>query len=765
MADKQISDLTSASAMTDGSLFVLEQAGAAMKANWGMMKNYISPGVAAQYSTSATYDVGDYVIYNGQLYRCTTAITTAESWTAAHWMAAVLGDDVGDLKNALDYSNDHLGSYKYGLLDKPYEKRFIGLLKTGYILDYDDEYTSSSRAFFKIEDAYIDGDVYIYNPKAYTIGIYKRRKSDNYYSGYAVNSSNNLFFKFTPDTSNYDYWLLAIHYTNGTETNWTYADLDDANRNIYVYSGDYINYRDTLSLQFSPNLITQDIIHIGKYYYGDATPATNPDMAYTDLIPIKENHTYYFPYLTIGYSWYAEDGVTVIGGDYAAVETVAQRPVFITLTAPTGAAFIGVSVRSGDAPNMVLSELADSKAPVEQISSLPVVKSHVVREPLNWLYNMDFKRTMGGSRLSVENGGTFDGEKVVLGSGQSITCRDQVTMDKSKVVIEFAVQNNVMPSFLLGINGYYANTSLSIEDGALCVWFRSDGTARVQMGTGQSGAYATYITDFDISGLNISSGRRFVFIFEKDTINKYIISVYDALTPNNVASVTIQATQNPQDANLYTGGCRGWGGPYALCNSGGNIEIYRVQMYSTAPTYPHVAIWGDSYVENMGRNPACSYAYLLRDALDGDALLSGQGGATATQTSYRLAKEINACAPQYVILNVGVNDSFNVSVDTYKTALLRLIEMVKEKGAVPILVTVPNVPAGNSTTRAFCETANPWVRSLGYDYIDIAYALSTGDGITGDSSKFVSDATHPNLAGGQAIFNYIKAFLPYLLWK
>ena len=94
MADKQISDLTSASALTDGSLFVLEQGGAAMKANWGMMKNYISPGVAAQYSSSSTYAVGDYVIYNGSLYRCTTAITTAETWTSAHWTAAVLGDDI-----------------------------------------------------------------------------------------------------------------------------------------------------------------------------------------------------------------------------------------------------------------------------------------------------------------------------------------------------------------------------------------------------------------------------------------------------------------------------------------------------------------------------------------------------------------------------------------------------------------------------------------------------------------------------------------------
>ena len=57
--------------------------------------------IAPTYSSSALYSVGSYAWYNGSLYRCITAITTAESWTAAHWTAAALGDDVGDLKIAL----------------------------------------------------------------------------------------------------------------------------------------------------------------------------------------------------------------------------------------------------------------------------------------------------------------------------------------------------------------------------------------------------------------------------------------------------------------------------------------------------------------------------------------------------------------------------------------------------------------------------------------------------------------------------------------
>ena len=67
--------------------------------NAKLASSFVTPGTAAAYSSSATYAVGDYCFHNGSLYRCTTAIPSAETWTAAHWAAAVLGDDVGDLKS------------------------------------------------------------------------------------------------------------------------------------------------------------------------------------------------------------------------------------------------------------------------------------------------------------------------------------------------------------------------------------------------------------------------------------------------------------------------------------------------------------------------------------------------------------------------------------------------------------------------------------------------------------------------------------------
>ena len=54
------------------------------------MQNSIAP----TYSSSSTYAVGDYVMYNAQLYKCNTAITTEEAWTGAHWTQVPLANDI-----------------------------------------------------------------------------------------------------------------------------------------------------------------------------------------------------------------------------------------------------------------------------------------------------------------------------------------------------------------------------------------------------------------------------------------------------------------------------------------------------------------------------------------------------------------------------------------------------------------------------------------------------------------------------------------------
>lgn len=46
-----------------------------------------STSAAPAFDSTMTYDIGKHVTYNGQLYRCTTAVATAGAWNAANWTA------------------------------------------------------------------------------------------------------------------------------------------------------------------------------------------------------------------------------------------------------------------------------------------------------------------------------------------------------------------------------------------------------------------------------------------------------------------------------------------------------------------------------------------------------------------------------------------------------------------------------------------------------------------------------------------------------
>lgn len=88
--------------------------------------------LASPYSASATYAVGDYCTKDGQLYRCTTAISTAEAWTAAHWSAVALGDDTRDLRSALNDTNNALSTTKIATIPPYFNKGIFDSTKILY---------------------------------------------------------------------------------------------------------------------------------------------------------------------------------------------------------------------------------------------------------------------------------------------------------------------------------------------------------------------------------------------------------------------------------------------------------------------------------------------------------------------------------------------------------------------------------------------------------------------------------------------------------
>lgn len=103
-----------------------------------------STSIAPEYSPSGIYAVGDYCMHDGALYRCTTAIATAEAWNASHWtadnvknIADGLNGDVSDLKDDFSYT-----------FDKDVNGVFSPILEVGDLDVVNGELVPKSRANF-----------------------------------------------------------------------------------------------------------------------------------------------------------------------------------------------------------------------------------------------------------------------------------------------------------------------------------------------------------------------------------------------------------------------------------------------------------------------------------------------------------------------------------------------------------------------------------------------------------------------------------------
>jgi len=55
--------------------------------------------IAPEYSSTNIYNVGDYVVQSDKLYRCTSAIKSAEKWTEDHWNPVSVSEEINDLND------------------------------------------------------------------------------------------------------------------------------------------------------------------------------------------------------------------------------------------------------------------------------------------------------------------------------------------------------------------------------------------------------------------------------------------------------------------------------------------------------------------------------------------------------------------------------------------------------------------------------------------------------------------------------------------
>lgn len=114
---------------------------------WGPDENS-DYNLALDYDSTQTYALGKYCIHDGKLYRCTTAILSAEAWTAAHWTQVRMAEEI--FAHVSSRSNPH------GVT-----KGQIGLANVTNDRQYSPAYPAQHRGTINLRGAWsVDSGIY-----------------------------------------------------------------------------------------------------------------------------------------------------------------------------------------------------------------------------------------------------------------------------------------------------------------------------------------------------------------------------------------------------------------------------------------------------------------------------------------------------------------------------------------------------------------------------------------------------------------------------
>ena len=182
-----------------------------------------SVGIADAYVNGLTYSVGDVVTYNGQRYKCTTAVVAAEPFDADKWSAEDVETVLNDIKSDLPK------------------------LVHSFIPDSSDTYTSMLTKIadhikaLNLEDVDLNRLALLFSPATSTKRLFRITKYNNtigYYSFEAVNNGVELQACVCHITGASDASKFTHLVFNTGNTTWTYSEDTSASaggRNYELY--------------------------------------------------------------------------------------------------------------------------------------------------------------------------------------------------------------------------------------------------------------------------------------------------------------------------------------------------------------------------------------------------------------------------------------------------------------------------------------------------------------------------------------------------
>lgn len=323
--------------------------------------------VADAYSASKTYAVGDYVYYNGTLYRCTTAISTAEAWTAGHWTAAKLGDDCSALKSA--FTEDSFT-----------EKTDASKWAQGYWAIADGTVNTSSATWIRTVDFITDYIVKVYNNANLYLYLQAWDKTTGDYVGTwngsafstTYTSGTGLFLldlvKFRTNYLNYNFRITVTKTdnaninptTNGAQIYFVISNVKNADAEITELQNAITDCEDIIGKEtetYSANIYVPGTTAVtnGKYIQSDGTEGTDSgDWNATGFIAIRASSTLTYSkfYLTSSsrYSAFYDEEQTFVSS-FKPTNDGAEHTVIV----PATAAYVRFSLKNSDVTRFTAS--------------------------------------------------------------------------------------------------------------------------------------------------------------------------------------------------------------------------------------------------------------------------------------------------------------------------------------------------------------------------------------------------------------------------
>ena len=200
------------------------------------------------YSSLQTYAVGDYCIYENTLYKCTTAISTAEAWNSAHWTAVTVTDEIKENAVAISSTqpsteekiwikkgknlikNDLTGSYtKNGITFTINNDKSItvnGTATADASINLFDGNLNLSKGTYRLSGCPAGG-----SSTKYRIGI--NPKANNYFD-----TGSGAIITLDSDTSGISMWIIV--YSGQTVNNLTFRPMLQQGSTASTYEA-YIN--------------------------------------------------------------------------------------------------------------------------------------------------------------------------------------------------------------------------------------------------------------------------------------------------------------------------------------------------------------------------------------------------------------------------------------------------------------------------------------------------------------------------------------------